>query len=200
MTTATTTPAAPQAPARAATPRLPEPGDIILYPAQPGSWTDALIARGTGGPYVHCGVVETVETPSDLPGVVALTTIEALTRGVTRCQVSYTPGGSHRAYRIIPTAMALDMERAAWALGWLARQVGARYGWLDIAADGLRALLPRALGSRTPFLVAPSTMDCSELVTRWLLVAGYEWPSDAAIAAPERQSPNDLARMLNVLA
>jgi hypothetical protein len=195
--------APPDAPTPPPEPRI-QPGDIILYPAQPSDWTDALIASATsnGNPdacYVHCGVVEQVEvSPGD--GALQITTIEALTRGVSR--VTFPLYADVTPERVPTFArIAGDMEplRIAHGLAWLSRQVGARYGWADIAADALKALLPHTLGARTPFLIAPSAFDCSDLCTRYLLTAGYEWLPDEAIAAPERQSPNDLARLLNVL-
>jgi len=177
-----------------------QPGDIILYPAQPGDFFDTLIVTVTNGPYSHCGVVERVEvSPGD--GALQITTIEALSRGVQRVTFPFYPDTA--ASSRIPTyaRIAQEMEplRIAHGLAWLSRMVGDAYGWLDIAADVLAALLPRRLGSRTPFLVAPSAFDCSDLVTRFLLVAGYEWLPDETIAAPSRMSPNDIARIVGVL-
>jgi hypothetical protein len=160
---------------------------------------------GTQGPFAHCGVVERVEvSPGD--GAIQLTTIEALSRsGVTRqtfpllLTALQAEGASPRALTFAHCAAQMEPHRVAYALAWAGRQVGAPYGWLDIAADVLKALLPHALGSRTPFLVSPSAFDCSALCVTYLLVAGYEWLPDAAVAAPEQQSPNDIGRLLGIL-
>jgi hypothetical protein len=170
----------------------------------PGDRIDALIVAATagtsGGDFAHCGVVERVEvSPGD--GAIQLTTIEALSRsGVTRQTFPLPPqADAARALTFAHCAAQMEPHRVAYALAWAGRQVGAPYGWLDIAADVLKALLPHALGSRTPFLVSPSALDCSELCARYLLVAGYEWLPDAVVAAPEQVSPNDLGRLLGVL-
>lgn len=217
MATPTTLSHAHATPATAATTTapepLPEPGDIILYRAQPGApWPgnliDAAIVAGTseGDPracYVHCGVVERVERAAD-GGVAQITTIEALSqRGVTRVTFPLYPAPdadtTPAPFMFAHIACELEPLRIAHGLAWLGRMVGARYGWLDIAADVARALLPRRLGSRTPFLVAPSRFDCSDVTCRYLLLAGYEWLPDAAVSAPSWQSPNDIARMLGVI-
>src|SRR5487761_2359369 len=179
--------------------QYPQSGDVVLYPAKPGDWTDALIARGTGGPYVHCGVVEQVEvSPGD--GARQVTTIEALTHGVTRVTYPlYALAGQTRTPTFAPVASHLESARRAWALAWLGRRVGEHYGWSAIAADVLKALIPQRMGSRTPFLVSPSSLDCSQLVTEYLLTAGYQWLPDSAIASPPTVSPNDVARILGVL-
>ena len=191
----------------ASEPRV-QPGDIILYPAQPGSWIDRLIVDATaqGNPdavYSHCGIVERVDvSPGD--GAVQITTIEALSGGISRVTFPYLPdvpdtAGVSRAHVYAHIAQDMEPLRIAHALTWLGRTVGAGYSWLDIAADAVQALLPPTLGSRTPFLIAPSRFDCSDLATRFLLIAGYEWLPDEAIAAPSRMSPNDVARMTGVL-
>lgn len=191
--------APPAAPTPAPEPRI-QPGDVILYPAQPGSWSDLLISEATGGPFVHCGVVERVEvSPGD--GALLITTIEALTRGVSRVTFPLYPDVTPaRVPTFARIAGGMEPLRIAHGLGYLGRQVGrTRYNWAAIAADALKALLPRTLGSRTPFLIMPSALDCSQLCTEYLLTAGYEWLPDEAIASPERVSPNDVARLLGVI-
>lgn len=204
--------AAATATTAAADMQRPQPGDIILYPAQPGAWADALISAATRGPYVHCGVVERVEVSAG-DGAVQVTTIEALSGGITRVTFPFTftadltaaagdavAGDATRRHPVY-AHIAAHMEplRIAHGLAWLAQVVGSGYSWLDIIGDALAALLPPALGARTPFLVAPSRYDCSSLAARYLLVAGYEWLSDEMIEAPDRVSPNDIARALNVI-
>lgn len=191
--------APPATPTAAPEPRI-QPGDVILYPAQPGDAIDTLICEATHGPFSHTGVVERVEvSPGD--GALRITTIEALSRGVTRVTFPLYPSdiGTARIPTYVRIAQHMEPLRIAHGLGWTGRQVGKRYGWLDIAADVVKAALPRRLGSRTPFLVSPSSFDCSALVAKYLLAAGYEWLPDEAIAAPERVSPNDIARMLGVI-
>lgn len=93
----------------------------------------------------------------------------------------------------------LEGVRLAHARSWLLAQVGDRYGWAQVIRDGLGALLPMRLGSKTPFLVLPSQMDCSCLAARFLAHAGYLPLPDAMFDYPDTVTPNGLARALSVL-
>ena len=159
-------------------------GDIIFVRPDPGDWAGRLVAHATGGPYCH------VRIRLSLGEVV-----EALARGVCRDALVAEPDPSD----VAAVGAGLEQERRNHALGWLLMQVGKEYSVLDLVADGVELLLPQRLGSRTPFLVAPSHYDCSELATRFLLLAGYEWLPNRLAMDPQRVSPNALARALGVL-
>lgn len=186
MTTVTTTTTKPLTRRKTTTPaRDPQAGDLIFVRPSAADRSGQLIARATNGPYCHVRVrLSYAEV------------VEALDwRGVVRDAVGVEPDRSDVAH------IGLKIERARFihARGWLLDQVGDGYSGWDIAADVVKALLPKRLGSRTPFLVAPARFDCSELACRWLIHAGYEWLPDDLMDDPARCSPNDLARALGVL-
>jgi hypothetical protein len=159
-------------------------GDIVFVRPDPRDWAGAVVARLTGGPYAHVQIrLNHYEV------------VEALSRGVVRDALAAEPDAAD----VAAVGGGLESARLAHALTWLLAQVGAEYSGWDIAADALKALLPRTLGARTPFLVAPRTFDCSQLAAEFLMQAGYEWLPDAITLDPARVSPNDLARALGVL-
>lgn len=163
-------------------PACPQPGDLLLYRGS-GRWYQTLITHYTHGPFVH---VECCVSPTQSVG--------ALTSGIALHDI---PDG----YTLIPAGAALragDAYRVARALRWLARQQHDAYGWDAILAEVPEALLPRWLGSRTPFLVMPHTFDCSELALRFLMRAGFDAIPDDLYDCPERCSPNDIARMFGI--
>ncbi len=160
------------------------PGDLIFV--RQNDWSGQLIAQETRGPYSHVQIV-----------VSATAVIEALPRGITR--TSLTSDTLPAPADVAPTGRRLAVDRRAHALGWLASQVGQGYGWLDLLGDVVGILLPPQLGGRTPLLVAPSRYDCSDLATRFLVLAGHKWLPDALAMDPARVSPNDLARATGVL-
>lgn len=171
-------------------------GDLIFVrpPTDGSDPAGELIARATSGPYCHVRIVSETDGVADGEAQV----VEALARsGVHHAYL--TPPYPNHTRDVARIGALLAPERRAFAVGWLLRQVGDAYSFWDIAADAVCALLPARWGSRTPLLVAPSAMDCSALAALFLLVAGYEWPSDALIASPERMSPNDLARLLGLV-
>jgi hypothetical protein len=160
-------------------------GDLIFIRPTPDDWAGQIIARETHGPYCHVRVRITQDS-----------VIEALgSRGVVRSYLIGEPDAADTAR----CGGGLEVDRLAHALTWLEAQIGDGYDWLAIADDALGVILPRGLGARTPFLVAPSRLDCSSLAAKFLIRAGYEWLPDAVLDAPERCSPNDLARALGVL-
>lgn len=159
-------------------------GDLIFIRPQPHDTAGQLIAEATGGPYCHCQVA-----------ISSTSVVEALSRGVVESFIQVPPAPSD----VASIGRGLDGVRLAHARSWLLAQVGHQYGWLDIAADVLGALLPKRLGSRTPFLVLPSHMDCSCLAARFLAHAGYLPLPDAMFDYPDTVTPNGLARATGVL-
>ena len=159
-------------------------GDLIFIRPQPHDAAGQLIAEATGGPYCHVQVA-----------ISSTSVVEALSRGVVESfiQVPPPPGD------VASIGRGLEGVRLAHARTWALAQVGHSYGWLDIAADVVKAILPMRWGSRTPFLVAPSRVDCSDLAVRFAVLAGYMWLPDALVMAPQTSSPNSLARALGVL-
>ncbi|MBF6588915.1 MAG: hypothetical protein IVW57_00105 [Ktedonobacterales bacterium] len=155
-------------------PIAPVPGDILLFSGS--NWDDRIIQRVTNGPYTHSAIVT---GPQEM--------VEAAGHGVRRVPLRTDYAA------ILATGATLEPARLAYALGFLSRRVGSGYGFLDLAADAVKAILP---GTRTPFLVQPSRYDCSHLCTLALIVAGAQWLPDAFYTAPQLVSPNDLAHAL----
>lgn len=159
-------------------------GDLIFVrPAGPRDWMGQLVAQATDGPYSHVQI-----------RISHFEVIEALGRGICRDTLAQEPDPAD----VAKVGGTLPLERLATAMQWLLDQVGDTYSLLDIAADGLQLALPKALGSRTPFLIAPSSYDCSHLAGTFIVSAGYPLPP-ALIADLPRVSPNALARALGVL-
>lgn len=181
MVTATTA-AATKRQQRKANP--PHAGDIIFVRPAADDRVGQLVARATNGPYCHCRV----RFASD-------EVVEALTSGVTRGFIHIEPDSADCA----PTGATLDADGLTHGRAWLLAQLRDEYSYWDIAANVLGMLLPPQLGSRTPFLVRPRSFDCSDLGVRFLMHAGYRWLPDALMDAPEKASPNDLARALSVI-
>lgn len=168
------------------TPPLPiTAGDLIFVRPQPSDRAGQIIAEATGGPYSHVQVATSCAF-----------VVEAIERGVVRSYIQIPPPPAD----VASIGRGLDGVRLAHARTWALAQVDkTRYSGWDIAADVLLTFLPKRLGSRTPFLVAPSTLDCSELACRFLMWAGYMWLPDALAMAPQTSSPNALARAVGVL-
>lgn len=161
------------------------PGDLALYRSD-GSLIDRLVDRASGGlGFVHVEVIVQGQAPDGNP-----MSVGALGGGVTRHPLPITD-----TLAVVPVSTRLGEHGRFVALDWLAAQLGAPYSFLDIAADALGFVLPKALGSRTPFLVAPRSYDCSELAVRFLQHALVPWLPDAMIDDPARVSPNDLAHL-----
>lgn len=164
---------------------VPQAGDLIFVRPGADDWVGNLVAQATGGPYAHVRI-----------RIAADEVIEALPSGIAR---SFIHPPEPFASDCAAIGATLDADRLAHALAWLVQQVGEPYGFWDIAADAMKALLPKWLGSRTPFLVSPRQMDCSCLATQFCLLAGYRWLPDALALDATRVSPNDLARALSVI-
>jgi hypothetical protein len=184
-TAATTTKKRQQAMPAPQRPYHPSAGDLIFVRPAADDRIGQIVARETDGPFCHVRI----RLSADMQ-------IEALARaGVVRSFVQIEPDPADVA-NIGPT---LEADRLAHMLAWLIQQEGQPYGGLAIVADVVKALLPPRLGSRTPFLVAPSRYDCSALACQAVVLAGYKWLPDALATDVTRCSPNDLARALGVL-
>lgn len=160
-------------------------GDLIFVRPDPGDWVGQMVARATGGLYCHVRIV-----------VSAYEVIEALPQGISRGV--YTAATLDLA-DVALTGHTLNPQRQTHALKTLAGLIGQGYGWLDDVYDGLGVLLPRALRSRTPFLISPRRYNCSGLAATFLNESGYQWLPDEMLLDPRAVSPNDLARALNIL-
>ena len=161
-------------------------GDLIFVRPSASDRVGQIIAEATGGPYCHCQVA-----------ISSNAVVEAIERGVVQSFIQVPPSPAD----VASIGRGLDGVRLAHARTWLLGEVErhTQYSALDIAADVLLTFLPRRLGSRTPFLVAPSTLDCAELAVRFCLLAGYMWLPDALAMQPQTASPNSVARALGVL-
>lgn len=158
-------------------------GDLIFVRPSAQDWAGQLVARATGGPYCHVRI-----------RVSGGEVVEALARGITRDAILSEPDPAD----VAALGGVLPRDRCDAALAWLLAQVGDRYSLLDIAADAAEIILPHALGSRTPFLVAPHSFDCSHVAATFAAGAGYPLPLDMLADLP-RVSPNSLARALGLL-
>jgi uncharacterized protein YycO len=146
-------------------------GDILLYRTD-GSLPCRIVTWATHGPYVHAEV--------DMGDG---TSIGALSRGVAR----YYPRRDEvaKAARIqLPT----DEDRINKGIAWLQTQVGHSYGYLDLYDQAVLFLkLPKLV-----FFI-PGTYDCSDLVARYVTLAGGLYLGEFA-TKPWLCSPNDIAR------
>lgn len=151
-------------------------GDILLY-HNDGSLPGNLIAFATHGPFIHAEV--------DMGDG---SSIGALTRGV----VEYVPTASARK-RAVVVPLNRPSSCIEHGLAWLHMQVGGSYGWVDIFNQALLWLkLPKL------FFFIPGTYDCSDLVARYVEIAGGLNLGNLA-ETPELCSPNDLARAAGLL-
>lgn len=164
----------------------PQAGDLIFVRPTPDDRVGQFVARATDGVYSHVRI-----------RISADEVVEALPSGIVR-RFIHPPLPD--AADCAPTGAGLDAARVGTMLVWLIQQAADDdgYSWWDIAADTLKALLPPALGSRTPFLIQPSRFDCSALAAVAIVAAGYPL-APALIADTARISPNSLARALGVL-
>lgn len=162
----------------------PHAGDLIFVRPAADDRVGQLVARATNGPYCHCRI----QLSHDM-------LIEALSRqGVVRSFVQIPPDPAD----VAAIGASLDVDRLAHALAWLLKQEGHAYNWLACIEDGVEAVLPPALGARTPFLVAPSAYNCSSLACTFAVLAGYKWLPDALACDVTQATPNGLARALGV--
>jgi hypothetical protein len=146
-------------------------GDVVLFKSS-GSWSDRLIEWATHGPYTHVGIDFGGNRYlwADKDGLKIHTGLGG------RDTKSFRPPGT-------------DIQAA---IKWAGDQAGKEYGWLDIVSNSLRLVgLPVYIGT-------PGHWDCSDFVTRYLIVAEAEGPLGVKADDPELVSPNDIARAYGI--
>lgn len=142
-------------------------GDVLFYTPDRKDLIGHLIARATNGPYCHVAI--------DLgAGWVE----EAVLAGIKRDEYVRV-----EAARYHPDG---NIEKG---LAWAGKQLGHKYGLLDIFDQLLRLIFHTTL-----YIAQPRSYDCSDLVTRYLLHCGMDLGPLAD--APHLVTPNDLARQL----
>jgi hypothetical protein len=150
-------------------------GDIILYKASPDVWYEQLIAQVTHGPFVHTSIV------CDEQYCLAATTAGINLAGLPHEDAQHV---------VIAIDPSLNIEAG---LDWAKLQIGRKYGWTDIVYQGVKFLAPN-----NPFQFGHlNEWDCSDYVTRYLQHIGYAIPDN--FADPYANTPNDLARIFNLL-
>lgn len=142
-------------------------GDILFY--RPRDLIGRIIALATHGPFCHVAVSMGDDT-----------VIAADFNGIKRY-----PTDSSRITPVHPPA-GTNVEAG---IAWLERQVGLKYGFLDVLDAFFR------LTVKTTFFVGRArSYDCSDLVTRYLIECGQaDWLGPLA-QEPHLVTPNDLAR------
>jgi hypothetical protein len=148
-------------------------GDVVLFKSD-GSWSDKLIEWGTHGPYTHVGI--------DFGGGHYL--------WADRDGIKIHTGlGGRKTWSFRPVALQVDLNAA---IKWAGDQAGKEYGWADIASNGLKLI---GLGFN---IGTPGHWDCSDFVTRYLIIAEAEAPLGVLANDPGLVSPNDIARAYGI--
>ena len=171
-----------------------KPGEIILF-KQPHAWYERLICYATHGPYFHVAIaldnnhiieatskgIQVNVAPREQDNAITYDTIDI----VAYVRTAYS------AYRGLPDEIEQNIGKA---LGWAQDQVGKiKYGWLDIAFQAVKFVAPN-----NPFqLVRHDRWDCSDFVTRVLIE--MEFPLPEMYQDPYQNTPNDIARLFNLL-
>jgi hypothetical protein len=148
-------------------------GDVVLFKSS-GSLFDRTIEWATHGPYVHVEI--------DLGNG---RMIGAHNEGIIIHQG--TAGRNTTSFR--PRTSDTDLE---YGSRWAELQAGKQYGWTDIISNGIKLLgVPIIIGE-------PGHWNCSDFVTRYLLVARASSPLGSRAEDPGLVSPNDIARAYGV--
>lgn len=159
-------------------------GNIVLF-KKSTSFIDTVISTATKGPYVHCAIVV------DATGK----TIEATTHGIGYNTI---PADKTKYTMISLLAPPFTMDQSVWekriqfGVQWACSYVGQTYGWMDIIDQAVNFLFP----GNSIQLVDRQHYDCSDFVTRYLMVLGYPLP--ASMQEPYAVSPNDIARYFSI--
>ncbi len=148
-------------------------GDVVLF-ASGGKFYERVIEWATKGRFVHVEI--------DLGGDQY---IGAHNAGIT----IYKGTRGRNTASFTPPASKDDIE---YGLKWAEGQAGKAYGWTDIISNGLKvAGLPISIGETGHW-------DCSDFVTRYLLVSRAAEPLGKSAEDPGLVSPNDIARAYGV--
>lgn len=148
-------------------------GDIVL--CKYVGWDCTIIEWATHGPFCHVEI--------DLGDG---TFIGAHGNGISKVPSAV---GSQYVY-VTPKATDADINAA---IVWAEKQLGQAYGWTDIFNDGLKLFgIPLTIS-------LDKMMDCSDFVTRYLLVARAAGPLGELALNPSKVSPNDIGRAFGVL-
>lgn len=150
-------------------------GDVVLFKSD-GSPYNKAIEIATGGPYTHVEI--------DLG--------DGRWMGAHADGITIHPAGAvgRGTVAFHPPASELDIE---YGLKWAVLQAGKQYGWGDILSNGFKLLnIPIDISS-------PGTWDCSDFVSRYLMVARASGPLGKLADDTTRISPNDIARAYGIL-
>ena len=168
-------------------------GEIVLF-KQPHAWYERLICYATHGPYFHVAIaldsnhiieatgkgIQVDVAPNEADNAITYDTIDI----VEYVRTAYS------AYHGLPDEIEQNIEGA---LDWCQTQIGKQYGWLDIVYQGVKFLFPN-----NPFQITQAGhMDCSDFATRYIQHTGYPLPD--AYSDPYQNTPNDIARLFNLL-
>jgi hypothetical protein len=159
-------------------------GDFVLYEAKPGSLPDWLVARFTGGPYVHVEIdLGNGLFVGEHGAGITVHKIDAGRGSAFVTPVSTEPGGIEAGMQWVEKVIEEQQKNPA----------SHTYGWLDIAVD-----VAKIVGAKLTFQKS-GAWDCSHFVALYLQVAFAAGPLGKLLDSPESISPNDLARAFGVL-
>ena len=158
-------------------------GDVVLFRGSK-SLPDWFIMTFTGGPFVHCEV--------DVGN--------GLWVGMSSAGMRRHTGDPRNTATIHPQSR-FGQSGIDVGLDWVdARYIEAvqnkeahEYGWWDIVSDGMKAI---GLGFLT--FGRKGEWNCSDFVTRYLVIAGAADPLGDLADNPGTVSPNDIARAFRV--
>jgi len=152
-------------------------GDIVLYKSN-GVWYEQMIVKVTQGPYVHVGI-------DYGDGKV----LAALSSGIAFS--AYSPSPMTTDISLVPEHVKPEGIEAGML--WATAQEGKHYGWVDILYQAVKFLAPN-----NPFqLVEKDHFDCSDFVSRYLGICGFQFPKD--FQDPYANTPNDIARIFGLI-
>lgn len=155
-------------------------GDFVLYRGSSRDPFEAIIMEFTHGPFCH---VELDMGDGNFLGEHS-TGLTLHPDDTGRSIVFVTPKGDITAGLAWADAMWQEAKKDP------SSHV---YSWTDIVMDGLRAIgIGLVLGQ------PKGEWDCSDFITRYLIVAGAAGPLGALAKDPSTVSPNDLARAFNI--
>lgn len=150
-------------------------GDVILFMSG-GSWFDRLQTFFTRGPFTHSEI--------DLGNGYSI--------GAQQKGINKHPFSAGRNVLVF-TPPFHDKEDMEAALVWAEAQAGKEYGYLDIVSNAFKILgIPLEIGQAGHW-------DCSDFVTRYLVLAGAADKMGDMASDPTLVSPNDIARAYGLI-